>query len=170
MSRPLPDALVLRPATAADLPALARHRAAMWRDMGRLHADAFDAMVDATVPALARLMAAGEYHAWVLAPADDPATIVAGAGIQLREQLAFPVDDGRAVRAGQQGRVLNVYTDPAWRRRGCAERLMQALLAWSETRGLASVVLNASADGRPLYEGLGFVPTNEMRWGGPARG
>jgi hypothetical protein len=30
-------------------------------------------------------------------------------------------------------------------------------------RGIRRVVLHASADGRRLYERIGFVPTNEMR-------
>ena len=161
------SSLSLRPATPADVRTLARHRAAMWRDMGRLRAETFEAMVDATAPALARMMSEGRYHAWVLAPEGRPDDVVAGAGVQLREQLPFPVDDGRGVRGGEQGLVLNVYTEPAWRRQGAAERLMRAVLEWSEARGLASLILHASDEGRPLYERLGFIGTNEMRWGGP---
>jgi hypothetical protein len=40
------------------------------------------------------------------------------------------------------------------------------VLAWSEARGLASLILHASDEGRSLYERLGFVGTNEMRWSG----
>ena len=69
---------------------------------------------------------------------------------------------------GEQGLVLNVYTEPAWRRRGLGERLLRHLLAWAESRALASLVLHASPDARPLYERLGFVATgNEMRHAGP---
>jgi GNAT superfamily N-acetyltransferase len=161
-----PDEYSLRMATPDDAVLVARHRAAMWRDMGRLQPDQFDAMVDATAPWIARLMAEGRYHGWLLAHAERPAVVVAGAGVVLREQLPFPVDGGRAIRSGEQGLVINVYTEPAYRRRGLAERVMRALLAWSETRGLASVILHASDDGRPLYERLGFAATNEMRWGG----
>ena len=161
--------LALRPATPAEARPLARHRAAMWCDMGRLQAEAFDAMVDATAPALERMMREGRYHAWVLTPEGRPGEIVAGAGVQLRQQLPFPIDDGRGVRGGEQGLVLNVYTEPAWRRQGAAERLMRAVLEWSEARGLASLVLHASDEGRPLYERLGFVGTNEMRWPVPRR-
>ncbi|MGZ8471319.1 MAG: GNAT family N-acetyltransferase [Gemmatirosa sp.] len=168
MADPTPDEFMLRVARPADAELVARQRAAMWRDMGRLQADQFDPMVDATAPALARLMTEGRYHGWLLASTDRPARVVAGAGVVLREQLPFPVDGGRAIRFGEQGLVINVYTEPAYRRRGLAERLMRALLAWCETRGLASVVLHASEGGRPLYERLGFVGTNEMRWSGPS--
>jgi GNAT superfamily N-acetyltransferase len=123
-------------------------------------------MVEATAPVLARMMGEGRYHAWVLTPEGRPDEVVAGAGVQLREQLPFPIDEGRGVRGGEQGLVLNVYTEPAWRRQGAGERLMRAVLAWSEARGLASLILHASDEGRPLYERLGFVGTNEMRWSG----
>ena len=59
--------------------------------------------------------------------------------------------------------MVNVFVDPAWRRRGLARELMEAVIAWGRSEGLARLVLHASADGRPLYEELGFEPTSEMR-------
>jgi predicted GNAT family acetyltransferase len=66
------------------------------------------------------------------------------------------------VRGAEQAVLLNVYTQPAWRRRGIAERLVREVLAWAAARGVSSVVLHASAAGRRLYERLGFAATNEM--------
>ena len=166
MPDPIPDEFQLRLATAADVRLIAEHRAAMWLDMGRLQPDAVAAMVEATAARLGPALADGRYVGWLLSPAAAPDRPVAGAGILLRDQHPFPVDGGRAVRFGEQGLVLNVYTAPGWRRRGLAERLMRALLAWTETRGLSSVVLHASDEGRALYERLGFHGTNEMRWAG----
>jgi GNAT superfamily N-acetyltransferase len=65
--------------------------------------------------------------------------------------------------------VLNVYTEPAWRRHGLAQQLMRELLAWARKERLDRLVLHASADGRRLYERLGFVATNEMRFPGALR-
>jgi GNAT superfamily N-acetyltransferase len=67
------------------------------------------------------------------------------------------------VGQGRHALVVNVFTEPAWRRRGIAELLMRRLLAWAREERLDRVVLHASAEGRPLYERLGFVSTNEMR-------
>jgi predicted GNAT family N-acyltransferase len=47
-----------------------------------------------------------------------------------------------------------------------ARALMAAMLEWCKRERIAKVVLHASQDGRPLYESLGFVQTNEMRWQG----
>jgi hypothetical protein len=40
---------------------------------------------------------------------------------------------------------------------------MDEVLAWTRSKGIETVVLHASDDGRQLYESLGFLPTNEMR-------
>ncbi len=62
--------------------------------------------------------------------------------------------------------MLNVFTEPAWRRRGLAELLMRHILDWARQERLDRLVLHASDDGRPLYERLGFAATNEMRYRG----
>ena len=59
--------------------------------------------------------------------------------------------------------VVNMYTEPEHRRRGLAQRLMEAMIAWSRREGYASLFLHASDAARPLYEARGFEPTNEMR-------
>src|SRR5438477_11966920 len=52
--------------------------------------------------------------------------------------------------------VLNVYTDPLYRRRGNARLLMEAMIDWCKHEGFARVNLHASDSSRHLYESLGF--------------
>jgi GNAT superfamily N-acetyltransferase len=156
----------IRLATVADAALLARHRADMFRDMGRLDAATYGPLAEASAEYFARAIPAGEYAAWIATPGDGSDTPIAGAGVQVRVMLPRPNETGTALTNGPEGIVLNVYTEPAWRRRGVAELLMRHLLEWSRARGLVRVVLHASAAGRPLYEKLGFVPTNEMRYTG----
>jgi GNAT superfamily N-acetyltransferase len=59
--------------------------------------------------------------------------------------------------------ILNMFTEPTFRRRGLARMLMQTMIAWCREQGYKTVALHASDEGRPLYESLGFQPTNEMR-------
>jgi GNAT superfamily N-acetyltransferase len=54
-----------------------------------------------------------------------------------------------------------VATDAAYRRRGFSKACMTALLQWFAERGVHSIDLRASADGRPLYEALGFRVTRD---------
>jgi GNAT superfamily N-acetyltransferase len=155
--------LSIRPATAADAGVLARHRADMFRDMGQLSDDLRDTLLAAARAYFAAAIPDGRYVAWL---AEAGGEIVGGAGLQLRELLPRPAAGNSRLVRGPQGLIMNVFTERAWRRRGVAAALLRELLRWCRASGIESVVLHASADGRPLYEKLGFTPTNEMRYGG----
>lgn len=58
---------------------------------------------------------------------------------------------------GLTGTLLNVYTEPACRRRGIARTLLEMALQEAARLGLSSVVLKATAMGAPLYRSVGFV-------------
>lgn len=164
-SRLRPEAVV-RQASADHAAVLARHRATMFRDMGRINAVAYETLAAASEAYFERAIPAGEYVAWVATPRDEPDTVIAGVGVQIRNLLPRPAEDGMRLLDGPEGIVLNVYTERDWRRRGVAELLMRELVSWARTQHLGRLVLHASPDGRRLYEKLGFVPTNEMRYTG----
>jgi GNAT superfamily N-acetyltransferase len=128
----------------------------MFQDMGEGSAEDLDRMVEATAPWLAPALADGSYQGWLAETADR--RVVAGGGVLLSTWPAGPHDPltRRAV-------IINVYTEPEVRRTGIARRLMSLMIQWLKEQGFKSVVLHASDAGRPLYEELGFVPTNEMR-------
>jgi len=97
----------------------------------------------------------GSYRGWLAMSDGD---IVGGGGVLLCSWPASPKDPLllRPI-------ILNVYTEPEFRGRGVARRIMNAILDWLRDQEFASVSLHASDAGRHLYEGLGFVATNEMR-------
>jgi len=135
--------------------------------MGHLSDDLYDTLVEASRAYFTRAIADGRYVAWVAATGTAPhEQVVGGAGVQLRELLPRPEGTGRRLVQGPQGLIVNVYTERAWRRRGVAAALMRELLRWCRARGIESLVLHASDEGRPLYEKLGFTDTNEMRYDG----
>jgi ribosomal protein S18 acetylase RimI-like enzyme len=158
---PQPD-LRIRRATIADLPLLAGHRAAMFRDMGKLRPEAEPALIQATVDHLRDALPRGEYMGWVAENGSSPPESIGGAGVQLRPMLPRPRSTGEEIALGPEAIILNVYVEPAWRRRGVAEALMWAVLSALAERKIGRVVLHSSDDGRRLYERLGFVPTSEM--------
>ena len=161
---PLPDpSFTVRAATLADARVMAVHRVSMFRDMGRpMHEGAGDQLIAATVSYLLEAIPRGEYLAWL---AEDPAgTVVGGAGVQLRRILPRLLDDGAGLEPGPEALIVNVYVERTWRRRGVAAAVMQALLGAVRARGIRRVVLHASPEGRSLYERLGFVASNEMRY------
>lgn len=63
-----------------------------------------------------------------------------------------------------RGYVSSVYTEPAWRRRGVARRLMEQLVARAREMGMKRLVLWASDMGQPLYLDLGFAPSKALEF------
>ena len=165
----MPDEIMIRQATLADVGMIAHHRAAMFLDMGSATPVVVASLTSATEIYLRQAIPSGEYLGWLASLASRPGDVVAGAGVQVRRVLPFPLrwPDGRAdVAHGRQAIVLNVYTERGFRRRGLARRLMQEVLAWARAVQIESLVLHAAPDGRALYEQLGFSATNEMRFMG----
>lgn len=160
------ERFTVRIATRDDVGSIARHRAQMFADMGELPADTYEDLVTQTTQYLDVALPAGTYLGWLATADTDPGTVVAGAGVQLRRTLPHPITRGgqRRVAAGRQAIVLNVYTEKAWRRRGLAELLMAHVIEWARTSDIDTLVLHASAEGRSLYERLGFMGTTEMRY------
>jgi GNAT superfamily N-acetyltransferase len=128
----------------------------MFVDMGYQDEAALDGMCAAFGPWLVRKMAEGEYLAWVAR--DEQDVVAGGLGLWLMDWPPHMIGPG-----SPRGNILNVYTRPDYRRRGVARALMQVALDWCRANGIKSVILHASADGRALYENLGFASTNEMR-------
>jgi GNAT superfamily N-acetyltransferase len=159
----------IRFAADADLELISWHRARMFSDMGELPPEMFETFRVRSKDNLHRLFEQNEYIGWLATPKEQPDKIVAGAGVLLREVPPRPQSnaDGKVnIVSGQQAVIVNVYTDPQWRRRGLAVLLMKEIISWTQQSGIESLILHASDDGRPLYEKLGFIATTEMRFRG----
>jgi hypothetical protein len=92
----LEPAFHVREATLVDIPLLAGHRAAMFRDMGRLAADGEAALIRATADYFRDALPRGEYLGWVAQSAGSPPEAIGGAGVQLRPILPRPRSAGQA--------------------------------------------------------------------------
>ena len=162
---------LIRRAEVEDAPVIAWHRARMFQDMGELSDAAFENLRNAAESWTARALASGEYLGWLGTPATRPDTVVGGAGIQLRQVAPHPCRPPRGgeIGKGRHAIVLNVFTEPEWRRRGLALELMEEIVAWTRAEQLDRLVLHASSQARLLYEKMGFVATNEMRYAGGER-
>jgi GNAT superfamily N-acetyltransferase len=76
-----------------------------------------------------------------------------------------PVGMALLSRRGDRGWVSGVGVLPAWRRRGVARLLMEALLDRAQEAGVRQVALEVIAQNsaaRTLYAGLGFVEQREL--------
>jgi len=129
----------IRLATRDDAEVIARHRVVMFTDMGTLPVGADVEALQRATAAYLREAIGSEYFAW-LACADDD--VAGGCGMQLRRTLPQLSRGGAVIDV--EGIILNVYTEAAWRRRGIAEELVRACLAWARERGVERIVLHAS--------------------------
>ena len=61
---------------------------------------------------------------------------------------------------GRKAYIMNMFTDPVYRRRGVALRTLDLLVRDAKSRGVTAIALEATEMGRPLYEKYGFVKMN----------
>jgi len=152
----MPEEIVIRGARLEDVAEIVRHRRRMYEDMGERDTRALDAMQASTSAFLEKALSAGVFRGWM---AETRAgRVVAGGGMMIVPWLSRPADP-----EPRRAWILNVYTEREYRRQGIARRLMQTMVEWCRQAGFQSVSLHASDDGRPLYESLGFKPTEEMK-------
>ncbi len=147
---------ILRDASTEDIPLLLRHRRLMFESMGFVDQAINDAMDVETATYLSQAIPNGDYRGWVATTAKG--VTVGGIGLILIQLAPSP----RNLR-GRCAYLLNLYVEPEYRKRGIARALVERTIAWTREQGIVEARLHASDQGRPLYEGIGFHQTNEMR-------
>lgn len=144
----------IREAGVADLEHILHHRRAMFEEMGYRDAAVLEDVEEFSREYFEEAVRSGSYRAWL---AEENGQVVGGGGIVVAAWPGYP-GEIHAKRAW----ILNMYTEPGARRRGVAKRLVEVMIEWCRAKGFSAVFLHASAAGRPLYETIGFQPTNEM--------
>jgi len=153
----------IRFATSQDADTIAWHRARMFRDMGDVSVDAFETLRKKAHACIEEWLERGAYVGWLASPADRPEIIIGGAGVQVEPILPRPSGPS-TIGEGRQGTIVNVFTEPEWRRRGLAGLLIKEIVAWSRREHLDQLLLHASDEGRALYQRLGLVAHNQRRF------
>lgn len=160
------EQFTIRHAAPEDADAIAEHRTRMFEEMGQVPFGVCEILRAKSSERLRDLLTRGEYIGWLAIPTQRLNVIAGGAGVQLRKVLPHPLpraNDESKIAEGRHAIILNVFTEPEWRRQGVAELLLQRIIDWTRAERLDRLVLHSSEAGRSLYERLGFVGTNEMR-------
>jgi GNAT superfamily N-acetyltransferase len=146
----------IRQATLDDIPVIVTHRRKMFEDMEMGTRDVLDAMEKRLAPWLHERMESERYLAWLAVTAEGK--VASGAGVWLIDWPPHVIG-----QTAYRGYILNVYTEAEYRRQGLGRLLTQCCLDWCWANGVEVAILHASDQGRPIYEAMGFTPTNEMR-------
>lgn len=146
--------MLVRSATLSDAPLLAGTWYAMLDECGLL-----PPVVDPDWRVLLESHFAVEIERrtqrWLIAEDPEGAPVATGAAFTRTNAAAEGLTGRTATLAG-------IYTFPQARRRGYARAIVLALLELCRERGCRLVRLRPSAQGRPLYESLGFRSGEEM--------
>ena len=148
-SRALEPAIEIRAVGPEDLDLICRHREEMFRDAGS-DEQSLAMMTENFRPWLEPCLADGSYFGFILTAAGQPA---AGVGLMLIDWPPHPMHPAQ----DRRGYVLNLFVEPAYRRKGLARRLMQLAEDELSRRGVSLLVLHATEKGRPLYSDLGWA-------------
>lgn len=62
---------------------------------------------------------------------------------------------------GNRAHLMNVYTKSDYRRQGIAKKLVQMLIDEAKENKITEISLDSTIEGRMLYEGLGFIFSDE---------
>ena len=149
------ERVVFRFAEPADLPAAAEFWGAMFDEIGSLTTAQFVSDWRGRFASYLRDRGGRREACMVLAL--DGERIVGTAGALLRD--GYPA----AIHGVRAGYIFGVRVEPAYRGLGVATRLTQACIEFLREIECSEIRLHASDAGRPIYERLGFTPTNEMR-------
>lgn len=146
--------LTIRPAHTGELNTCASFWIAMFEEIGMLHErDLPQDWRQRFVAYFSARIAADEARYFV---ALDGERIVATAGALLSEGYS-------AIMGRQTGYIFGVCVDANYRGRGLGTTLTRESIAYLKNKACRRIRLHASPAGRPIYERLGFEPTNEMQ-------
>src|SRR6266536_1777345 len=137
----------IRLATPADAETIAWHRARMFQDMGEVAPNLFETFRAKSRDRIHDALACGEYVGWLASPESDSNIIVGGAGVHLQRALPHPLSRS-ALAEGRHGVIVNVFTEPEWRRRGVAEMLLRRIIELARAERLDRIFLHIPEDGQ----------------------
>jgi GNAT superfamily N-acetyltransferase len=151
-----PTMFRIREAAPFEIAEIMRQRRSMYEDMGCKNPSALDLMQRTSEDFVRSNITSGAYRQWFAEIAEFQ--VIGGVAVFIYPWVSSP-NYPRPERAY----VLNMYVDPKYRRQGVARALMKEAINWCRRQGFRRIQLHASEEGKPLYETLGFRPTNEMR-------
>ena len=147
-------ALIYRKASIADLDVLTKTRIEVLRAANKLSADVDMSEVERQSREYYQDALKNDTHVAYLIFDED--TFVGAGGISY-----FQVMPTYHNPTGKKAYIMNMYTNPHYRRQGIALKTLELLVADAKEKGIMTISLEATDMGRPLYEKYGFIKMND---------
>ncbi len=154
--RLIDNKITIRQATLTDIPEIVRLRRMMFESMGFNNLTRLQASDAASETYFARSIPNGTFYGWLAVTSNGMA--VSSGGVVIGHHPPGPNN-----LPGKIGYIMNIVTEPNYRRRGLARQMMDTIMQWLAEQGIQLMSLHATEIGQPLYKTLGFVETSEMR-------
>jgi len=137
--------VIVREAIAEDIPQLVELRMMLFAATGELPEPAAQSELrSATARFFEKACASKLTRTWI---ATDGHQIVATASLSEFHRLPY---HGNLI--GREAYLLNVFTLPAYRRKGVAVEILKHIISFARVERFGRIWLHATAAGRPLYE------------------
>ncbi len=153
--------LLIREAARDDIPQLAVHHRKMFEEIWETGGQTIESsmaleMERAYTVKLSEELSSGSCKSWLI---ESRSQVVASGAISIASFVPTPNDLSSRVAY-----LHSVYTEPGFRGRELASRIVQCAVAYCKEHDIKRVILDASEAGRPIYERIGFsLSTNTMR-------
>ena len=141
-------------ATIADIDELVRTRIIVLRAANKLSNDVDMSLVEKeSYEYYKRALETGEHIAYLVY---DNGAFVGAGGVSFYQVMPTYHNP-----TGKKAYIMNMYTNPAYRRKGIAYQTLNLLVADAKNKGIDAISLEATEMGRPLYEKFGFTGMND---------
>jgi len=144
--------LILRTARKDDIPLLVKSRLDFLEALGNEVESTDRPLAAQQIESFLSDHLERDIFAWI---ALDNKTLMAVGFLHMIEVMWQPMAPN-----GRYGRIINILTWPPYRHQGLARAIMLELISKAGELDLAYIELDASPEGQPLYESLGFVLTH----------
>lgn len=137
-------------AAIEDIDELVQTRSIVLRAANKLSEDADMSVVEKeSYEYYKRALVTGEHTAYLVY---DNGKFIGAGGISFYQVMPTYHNP-----SGQKAYIMNMYTAPEYRRQGIAYKTLDLLVKEARKQGISQIALEATEDGRPLYEKYGFV-------------
>jgi ribosomal protein S18 acetylase RimI-like enzyme len=140
----------IRRATVQDIEEIAKLRLELIKELGEVRSEQEEALIlTATREYLEEALSSNEFISY-LALANHQ--VISVSGMVLFKRPPF-LENLKGLKAY----ILNMYTNPPYRGKGLAKKLLENCMEECKKIGVKRIWLHASDDGIPLYKNMGFT-------------